>query len=176
MAAALGVEPRNVTASRRGSSAGSEWEEIHEGVRGDVPDDLVFTVRTNSGTVQYDSVGNPGGKVRPLEIKSYDAAPDAPRPRAPARDALDEMREANRKQAQYSESALADEDRRAFTARKLADQMERQARQAAELGWPPVEWPLHSKKVTKYFLDEVMPLVDKKLRPKINLVDEWFFD
>jgi hypothetical protein len=181
VARSVGAKPGNVSTARRPKSGprsgGYEWEETHAGLRGEPQNDFTHSVATDTDKAQFDSLGKPGGKVDPLENKAYDKPPtDFEPPRRPSFDSYDQILRNNRDAAKAAERFLAKEEDRLWKAHELADQMERQARIARDLKWPPVKWPMHSKAVDDYFTREVLPLVSRELRDHIRLVPEYFFD
>lgn len=179
VASAIGTQPGSVSAGRRPESGlGADWERTHAGLRGEPPNDVTYTVRTETDQAQFDSLGKPGGKVEPIELKAYDNPPTdyTPKRRVPF-DSYEQILQNNRDAARGAERVLADEESRLWKARELADQMERQARIAQDRGWPAVKWPMHSERVADYFTTEVLPLVKPaELRNKIRLVAEYYFD
>lgn len=181
VAAATGAKPGNVSSAKRPQggprSGGTEFEETHAGVRGEPQNDVTSTIRTDTDEAQFDSLGRPGGKVDPTEVKAYDRPPtEYEPPRWLPTDSYEQIVANNRQAAKGLEKALAREEERLWKAHDFADQMERQARIARDLKWPPVKWPMHSQAVEDYFTSEVLPLVPRELRQKIRLVREFFFD
>jgi Domain of unknown function (DUF4157) len=181
VASAIGAKPGSVGTARRPRSGprsgGYEWEETHAGLSGEPANEVTHSVRTDTDQAQFDSLGAPGGEVQPKELKSYDKPPtDYTPPRYVPSDAYGRMVANNSEATKGLEKMLARQEDRLWKAHEFADQMERQARIARDLGWPPVEWPMHAQVVEDYFTSEVLPLVPRDLREKIRLVPEHFFD
>jgi hypothetical protein len=182
VAAAVGGDPAvkkpvSVTAQRIPSKGqGADWERTQAGLHG-TPSNISHTVKTDTDVAQFDQLGKPGGRADPREIKSHEEPP-SPKKRAerPSKDTLAEMEKNNRAATRDLEGELRAEQQHEWIAHKFADQMERQARIAKDLNWAPVKWEMNSKAVEQFFTDEVMPLVPKELRGKIQIESAHYFD